>query len=138
MSVVSLEQDIYAILSAPDVDLARISAKRVRKQLVDQGRVAPDFVKDNKTDIDALMSNPLGQPIGTLTANILGEKAGVALLAINFFSQFGCGVAFVSRVRIVVSPCAGLSRFTVRRGVAHLLCLQPRQGAAVLGLAEQG
>jgi amino acid transporter len=48
------------------------------------------------TDIDALMSNPLGQPIGTLTANILGTKAGVALLAINFVSQFGCGVAFVS------------------------------------------
>ncbi|EKM57619.1 uncharacterized protein PHACADRAFT_251336 [Phanerochaete carnosa HHB-10118-sp] len=46
------------------------------------------------TDIDALMANPLGQPIGTLTANVLGEKAGVALLAINFFSQFGCGVAF--------------------------------------------
>ncbi|KIP04158.1 hypothetical protein PHLGIDRAFT_120946 [Phlebiopsis gigantea 11061_1 CR5-6] len=46
------------------------------------------------TDIDALMANPLGQPIGTLTANILGEKAGVALLAINFFAQFGCGVAF--------------------------------------------
>ena len=48
------------------------------------------------TDIDVLMANPLGQPIGTLTANILGEKAGVALLAINFFAQFGCGVAFVS------------------------------------------
>ena len=48
------------------------------------------------TDIDILMANPLGQPIGTLTANILGEKAGVALLAINFFAQFGCGVAFVS------------------------------------------
>lgn len=47
------------------------------------------------TNIDDLMSNPLGQPIGTLTANILGEKAGIALLAINFFSQFGCGVAFV-------------------------------------------
>ncbi|KIP06824.1 hypothetical protein PHLGIDRAFT_19368 [Phlebiopsis gigantea 11061_1 CR5-6] len=46
------------------------------------------------TDIDALMANPLGQPIGTLTANIVGQKAGVALLAINFFAQFGCGVAF--------------------------------------------
>ena len=47
------------------------------------------------TDIDALVANPLGQPIGTLTANVLGTKAGIALLAINFFSQFGCGVAFV-------------------------------------------
>ena len=39
--------------------------------------------------------NPLGQPIGTLTANIVGTKGGIALLAINFFAQFGCGVAFV-------------------------------------------
>ncbi|PSR80619.1 hypothetical protein PHLCEN_2v6688 [Hermanssonia centrifuga] len=46
------------------------------------------------TDIDSLVANPLGQPIGTLTANILGEKAGATLLAINFFAQFGCGVAF--------------------------------------------
>lgn len=51
------------------------------------------------TDVDALMANPLGQPIGTLTANILGTKAGVGLLAINFFAQFGCGVAFVSALR---------------------------------------
>ena len=48
------------------------------------------------TDIDTLVADPLGQPIGTLTANILGEQAGAALLAINFLSQFGCGVAFVS------------------------------------------
>lgn len=47
------------------------------------------------TDIDSLMANPLGQPIGTLTADILGQKAGIALLAINFVAQFGCGVAFV-------------------------------------------
>jgi len=57
MSVASLEQDIYAILVAPDVDLGRISAKRVRKQLIDQGRVASDFVKDNKQDIDALIAD---------------------------------------------------------------------------------
>ena len=47
------------------------------------------------TDIDSLMANPLGQPIGTLTQQVLGTKAGIALLAINFFSQFACGVAFV-------------------------------------------
>ena len=51
------------------------------------------------TDIDSLMADPLGQPIGTLTANVLGLKAGTALLAISFFSQFGCGVAFVSAVQ---------------------------------------
>ncbi|KAJ3549968.1 hypothetical protein NM688_g5123 [Phlebia brevispora] len=46
------------------------------------------------TDIDALMADPLGQPIGTLTANVLGLKPGIGLLAISFVSQFGCGVAF--------------------------------------------
>ena len=55
------------------------------------------------TDIDSLMANPLGQPIGTLTANILGEQAGAALLAINFIAQFGCGVAFVSILMCTVS-----------------------------------
>ena len=48
------------------------------------------------TDIDDLLANPLGQPIGMLTTNILGECTGAALLAINFIVQFGCGVAFVS------------------------------------------
>ncbi|KAF7795625.1 hypothetical protein EIP86_006790 [Pleurotus ostreatoroseus] len=47
------------------------------------------------TDIDALMANPLGQPISTLTANVLGLRAGIALSAISFVSQFGCGVAFI-------------------------------------------
>ena len=48
------------------------------------------------TDIDSLLADPLGQPIGILTANVLGLKAGIVLLAISFISQFGCGVAFVS------------------------------------------
>ena len=50
------------------------------------------------------LANPLGQPIGTLTANVLGTKAGVALLAINFFSQFGCGVAFVRLLSLFALP----------------------------------
>ena len=50
------------------------------------------------TDIDSLLADPLGQPIGILTANVLGLKAGIVLLAISFISQFGCGVAFVSLV----------------------------------------
>ena len=48
------------------------------------------------TDIDSLIADPLGQPIGTLTANVLGVKPGIVLLTISFISQFGCGVAFVS------------------------------------------
>lgn len=49
------------------------------------------------TDIDALMANPLGQPIGTLLTDVLGQKAGIALLSLNIIAQFGCGVAFVSQ-----------------------------------------
>ncbi|KAH8101637.1 amino acid transporter [Cristinia sonorae] len=45
-------------------------------------------------DIEELMDNPLGQPIGTLFGNVLGVKAGVALLAINFVCQLACGIAF--------------------------------------------
>lgn len=48
------------------------------------------------TDIDSLTSDSLGQPIGTLMGQVLGVKAGVALLAINFVCQMACGIAFVS------------------------------------------
>lgn len=48
------------------------------------------------TDINSLLSNPLGQPIGVLTANVLGARAAVVLLTINIIAQLGCGVAFVS------------------------------------------
>ena len=57
------------------------------------------------TDIDSLVADPLGQPIGTLTASILGEQAGAALLAINFLAQFGCGVAFVSSASFTLGTC---------------------------------
>ncbi|EIN03859.1 amino acid transporter [Punctularia strigosozonata HHB-11173 SS5] len=46
------------------------------------------------TDIDSLMANPLGQPVGTLMADVLGTKGGIALMTINAFTQFACGVAF--------------------------------------------
>lgn len=52
------------------------------------------------TDIDSLMADPLGQPIGTLMADVLGTKGGIALMAINAFTQFACGVAFVSRASV--------------------------------------
>lgn len=47
-------------------------------------------------DIDALMSDDLGQPLGTLFAQILGTKAGIAFMIINAFCQMACGIAFVS------------------------------------------
>jgi amino acid transporter len=53
------------------------------------------------TDVDALMNDELQQPLGTLFANVLGVRAGVAMLAISFACQFACGVAFVR----TLSPC---------------------------------
>lgn len=55
--VPALEPIIRAILSAPGVDLATISAKRVRKQLMEGDRaLTPDVVKANKDEIDSLIS----------------------------------------------------------------------------------
>ncbi|KAI0034696.1 hypothetical protein K488DRAFT_77098 [Vararia minispora EC-137] len=56
-SVARLQPYIYTILSAPDVDLASISAKRVRKQLVEDGSAEAEFVKERKADIDALIAD---------------------------------------------------------------------------------
>jgi amino acid transporter len=47
------------------------------------------------TNIEGYVNDPLGQPLGSLFAQVLGQKAGVAFLAINFACQFACGVAFV-------------------------------------------
>ena len=52
-------------------------------------------------DVEGLMSDDVDQPLGALFAAVLGQRAGVALLAINFVCQFACGVAFfVSASRI--------------------------------------
>lgn len=55
MDLQYLSQKIRTILTAPDVDLATISAKRVRKQLAAGGE-SEDFLKERKTDIDALIA----------------------------------------------------------------------------------
>ncbi|XP_006461234.1 hypothetical protein AGABI2DRAFT_221859 [Agaricus bisporus var. bisporus H97] len=55
--VQSLESSIRAILSAPGVDLSTISAKRVRKQLMeDDPQLTADIVRENKEEIDGLIS----------------------------------------------------------------------------------
>ncbi|KAI0313019.1 SWIB/MDM2 domain-containing protein [Amylostereum chailletii] len=56
MEISELEPLVYEILSAPDVDLASISAKRVRKQLSEDERVGADFVRINKKGVDELIS----------------------------------------------------------------------------------
>lgn len=57
---------IREILSAPGVDLGTISAKRVRKQLLEQNEdLTPELVKEHKDELDAL--------IGTVYEEVSGE-----------------------------------------------------------------
>ncbi|KZV97072.1 amino acid transporter [Exidia glandulosa HHB12029] len=46
------------------------------------------------TDVEGLVNDDVDQPLGVLFNAVLGQRAGVALLAINFLCQFACGVAF--------------------------------------------
>jgi len=53
----SLEPHIHQILSAPGTDLSTISAKRVRRQLLElDPSLTADFLRDNKDDVDAVIS----------------------------------------------------------------------------------
>ncbi|PCH35636.1 SWIB-domain-containing protein [Wolfiporia cocos MD-104 SS10] len=57
ISVPSLEPQIREILTAPGTDLTTISAKRVRKQLLEQdSSLTADFIKENKEEIDLLIA----------------------------------------------------------------------------------
>ncbi|KAI0041350.1 SWIB-domain-containing protein [Auriscalpium vulgare] len=56
MQVADLESRIHHILSAPGTDLGTISAKRVRRQLLDDTTVPVELVKGNKSAIDDLIS----------------------------------------------------------------------------------
>src|SRR5882672_6230237 len=56
MQVVDLESRIYTILSADGTDLSTISAKRVRRRLLEQEDVPQELIKDNKKAIDQLIS----------------------------------------------------------------------------------
>jgi len=53
----TLEPLILTILSAPDIDLETISARRVRHQLPDLNpSLTPQFLKQNKDDVDAVIA----------------------------------------------------------------------------------
>lgn len=57
VKIQSLEPQIRDILTAPGTDLGTISAKRVRKQLIEQNEaLTAEFVKENKDEIDQLIS----------------------------------------------------------------------------------
>jgi upstream activation factor subunit UAF30 len=52
----TLEPQIHQILSAPGTDLATISAKRVRRQLLEADpSLTPEFLKENKEDVDLVI-----------------------------------------------------------------------------------
>lgn len=58
MNVERLAPSIHQILSDPDTDLSTVSAKRVRKQLVElHPDVTLEFVKQNKDAIDTLIGS---------------------------------------------------------------------------------
>ncbi|KAK7045625.1 hypothetical protein VNI00_007458 [Paramarasmius palmivorus] len=57
-----LEPLVHQILSAPGTDLSTISAKRVRRELLSlDSSLTPEFVKENKDDIDAVITRVFGQ-----------------------------------------------------------------------------
>lgn len=54
----SLEPHIHQILSAPGTDLSTISAKRVRRRLLELNpSLTADFFKENRDDVDAVISS---------------------------------------------------------------------------------
>lgn len=54
----SLEPRIHQILSAPGTDLSTISAKRVRRQLLElDPSLTAEFMKDNREDVDMVIAS---------------------------------------------------------------------------------
>ena len=54
----SLEPHIHQILSAPGTDLSTISAKRVRRQLLELDlSLTAEFLKENKDEVDAVIAS---------------------------------------------------------------------------------
>lgn len=76
MSIEALTPVVRDILTAPDVDLRTISAKRVRKQILAQDpSLSENWVKDNKEDIDRL--------IGRIFEEVAAASARAAAAAAN-------------------------------------------------------
>jgi upstream activation factor subunit UAF30 len=58
----SLEPKVLRILKAPGTDLSTISAKRVRRQLLElDSTLTPEFLKENKEEVDAIISRVFEQ-----------------------------------------------------------------------------
>jgi upstream activation factor subunit UAF30 len=65
----SLEPRIYQILSAPGTDLTTISAKRVRRQLLElDPTLTPDFLKEHKVVVDEVIASVFEKVSGEVNA----------------------------------------------------------------------
>lgn len=77
LDVSQLEDQIRGILQAPGVDLATISAKRVRKRLLElDPSLTVDIVKENKDEIDGLISTVFEQVSAESQGYGDGEEGG--------------------------------------------------------------
>ncbi|CAL1711323.1 unnamed protein product [Somion occarium] len=78
-SASSLEPRIRAILTSPGIDLTTISAKRVRKRLIDEdSSLTADLVRDNKAAIDAIISSVYEEVSQAAQGDEEGNEADVA------------------------------------------------------------
>jgi len=71
----SLQPRIYQILSAPGTDLTTISAKRVRRQLLElDPTLTPDFLKENKLAVDEVIASVFERVSGQVNAEADGAS----------------------------------------------------------------
>lgn len=61
MNISELEPHIKRILTAPDVDLSSVTARHVRKQLLEEiPSLTPEFLKTNKAEVNTLIAQVFG------------------------------------------------------------------------------
>jgi upstream activation factor subunit UAF30 len=71
----SLEPHIHQILSAPGTDLSTISAKRVRRRLLElDPSLTAEFLKENKDDVDAVISSVFENVSGGLGGDTASDS----------------------------------------------------------------
>jgi upstream activation factor subunit UAF30 len=67
----SLEPRIYQILSAPGTDLTTISAKRVRRKLLElDPTLTPVFLRENKVPVDEVIASVFERVSGQVNAEV--------------------------------------------------------------------
>ena len=76
-AIQALEPKIRQILSAPGIDLATISAKRVRKQLLELDHsLTSDFIKENKDSIDEVIARVYEEISAALQEELDDDEVG--------------------------------------------------------------